>query len=111
MPPFGFLALAIVFEIIATSFLRASEGFTRPVPSLIVVAGYVAAFYFLSQALKGVPIGVAYAIWSGVGTAAISVIGAVVFRDSFNIWTVVGILLIVSGVFVLNLLGGASHAS
>ncbi|MBW4437917.1 MAG: multidrug efflux SMR transporter [Pleurocapsa minor GSE-CHR-MK-17-07R] len=111
MPPFVFLAIAIIFEIIATSFLRASEGFTKLVPSIIVVLGYVGAFYCLSQALKGVPIGVAYAIWSGIGTAAISVIGAVVFKDSFNIWTVVGILLIVSGVFVLNLLGGASHAS
>jgi multidrug transporter EmrE-like cation transporter len=109
LSPWLFLALAIGCEIIATTSLRASEGFSKLVPSVIVVIGYGLAFFFLSRALAGVPLGVAYAVWSGVGTAVIAVIGVVVFRDAFNWWTVVGILLIVSGVFVLNLLGSARH--
>ena len=109
MSPWIFLALAIASEIIATTSLRASEGFSRLVPSILVVIGYGFAFFFLSRALTGVPLGVAYAIWSGVGTAVIAVIGALVFKDGFNAWTIVGILLIVSGVFVLNVLGTVKH--
>lgn len=104
-----YLALAIVCEVIATSSLRLSEGFTKPFPSLIVVIGYGAAFYLLAQALRTIPLGTAYAVWSGLGTAAIAIIGVIVFAESVSLWRVIGIGLIIVGVLVLNLLGGASH--
>ncbi|PZW23581.1 small multidrug resistance pump [Thermosporothrix hazakensis] len=101
-----FLAGAIVSEIIATSFLKASEGFTRLLPGIIVVIGYGAAFYLLSQALKlHMPLGIAYAIWSGAGTAVIALIGIVFFREALNWATVLGVLLIIVGVVVLNVFG------
>lgn len=109
MSPWTYLFLAIGFEIVATSSLRASESFTRPLPAAVTVVGYVCAFFFLSRALQGVPLGVAYAVWSGVGTAVIALIGVVIYRDPVNLWTIVGILLIVSGVFVLNMLGATRH--
>jgi small multidrug resistance pump len=94
---------AIVAEIIATSSLKASQGLTRLGPSVVVLAGYVTAFYLLAQSLKAIPIGVAYAIWSGVGTAAVAIIGRVAFREVLNAPQVFGIVLIVAGVLVLNL--------
>lgn len=106
MSPYLLLAFAIGAEIVATSSLRLSEGFTRLVPSIVVVIGYGLAFYLLSLALKEIPLGIAYAIWSGVGTAITAVIAAILFRDTFNLWTVVGIFLVISGVAVINLLGG-----
>lgn len=110
MSPFVYLALAIGSELIATSSLRASEGFTKLVPSIVVVVGYGFAFYMLSQALRSINIGTAYAIWSGVGTAGIAIIGALVFRETLNLWSIIGIVLIIAGVLILNLLGGAQHA-
>lgn len=109
MSPWGYMFLAIGFEIIATSSLRASEGFTRLLPSVVTVVGYVCTFVLFSRALQGVPLGVAYAVWSGVGTACIALIGVLIYRDPVNVWTIVGIALIVSGVFVLNLLGAVRH--
>ncbi|MEO8654678.1 MAG: SMR family transporter [Ramlibacter sp.] len=97
-----FLSIAIVSEVIATSALKASEGFSRLWPSLIVVAGYATAFYFLSLTLKTLPIGVVYAIWSGVGIALIALIGRLVFGQSLDAAAVVGLLLIVAGVVVIN---------
>ena len=78
MSPWLILALAIVAEVIATSFLRASDGFTRPVPSAVVVAGYIIAIYLLSISLRQIPVGIAYAVWSGVGVLLIALIGWVV---------------------------------
>ena len=89
-------------EVIATSALKASEGFSRLRPSLIVVAGYLSAFYFLSLTLKTVPVGVAYAIWSGVGVALISLIAWIFFGQALDTPAVIGILLIVAGVAVLS---------
>ncbi|MBK8133730.1 MAG: multidrug efflux SMR transporter [Gammaproteobacteria bacterium] len=97
-----YLALAIVAEVVATSALKAAEGFTRPWPSLFVVLGYGVAFYFLSLTLKIVPVGVAYAIWSGVGTALIAVIGWVLFGQALDFAALVGLVLIVAGVTVLQ---------
>lgn len=97
-----FLSVAIVSEVVATSALKASEGFSRLWPSLIVVVGYAAAFYFLSLTLKTVPVGVAYAIWSGVGVALITLIAWLVFGQSLDIPAIIGLLLIVAGVVVLN---------
>lgn len=109
MSPLAYLAVAIVSEVIATNALRLSNGFTRPLPVVFVVVGYCLAFYMLSLALKDIPLGVAYAIWSGIGTAATAILSALVFKDPFNLWTGVGVLLIIGGVIVLNTLGGASH--
>ena len=97
-----FLSIAIVSEVIATSALKASEGFSRLWPSLIVVAGYATAFYFLSLTLKTLPIGVVYAIWSGVGIALIALIGWLVFGQSLDAAAIIGLLLIIAGVVVIN---------
>ncbi|MAU05012.1 MAG: SMR family transporter [Gammaproteobacteria bacterium] len=96
-----YLFVAITSEVIATSALKSSEGFTVLVPSIIVVAGYIAAFYFLSLTLSTIPIGVAYAIWSGVGIAMITLIGWGLFNQKLDLPAIVGILLIVSGVIVM----------
>ena len=103
MKTFLILFLAIVAEVVATSALKASEGFTRLVPSLIVVAGYGIAFTCLSLTLKTIPLGVAYAIWSGIGTALVAVVGWLYFKQHLDLPVVLGIGLIVSGTIVLNL--------
>jgi small multidrug resistance pump len=98
-----FLSVAIVSEVIATSALKASEGFSRFWPSIIVAVGYITSFYFLSLTLKTVPVGVAYAIWSGVGVALITLIAWFQFRQSLDVPAIIGLSLIVLGVIVLNL--------
>jgi small multidrug resistance pump len=101
------LALAIVSEITATVSLKVSEGFTKLVPSIVVVIGYGAAFFFLAQALKrGMPIGVAYGIWSAVGVAAIALIGVLFLDERLSLIQVGGIALVILGVLALEL-GGA----
>jgi small multidrug resistance pump len=108
-PMYVTLFLAIVSEVVATSALKLSEGFTRPGPSAFVVVGYVSAFYLLSQSLRtGMSLGVAYAIWSGLGTVGIVAIGIVLFREPLTAARIVGTLLVVAGVVILNL-GGASN--
>ena len=99
------LGIAIVSEVIATSALKAAEGFTRTVPSIIVVVGYAASFYLLSLTLRTIPIGITYAIWSGVGLALISVVGWVVYGQKLDTASLIGIGLIVAGVLVIHLLG------
>jgi len=100
--PYLYLTIAILAEVIGTSALKASEGFTRPKPSLVVVIGYGVAFYFLSLALQSLAVGVAYAIWSGAGVALITVIGWRVFKQRLDAPALLGIGLIVSGVVVLQ---------
>ncbi|WP_439576453.1 DMT family transporter [Elioraea sp.] len=97
------LAVAIVCEVIATAALKSSDGFTRLWPSLLVIAGYALAFYALSLALRTIPVGVAYAIWSGVGIVGIALIGWLVFRQALDAPALIGIGLILAGVLVLNL--------
>ena len=97
------LALAILAEVIGTSALKASAGFSRLWPSLVVVAGYGTAFYFLSLALRQIPVGIAYAVWSGAGTVLITLIGVLAFRQKIDAAGVFGIALIIAGVLVLNL--------
>lgn len=104
-----YLAIAIVCEVIGTSALKATEGFTRLGPSLVVVVGYALAFYFLSLTLKTVPVGVAYAIWSGVGVALITLIGWLVFKQRLDLPAILGILLIVAGVVVIQFFSGAGR--
>lgn len=102
MQQWVFLSVAIASEVVATSALKTSEGFSRLWPSLIVTVGYVSAFYFLSLTLKTIPIGVAYAIWSGVGVALIALIAWVFFGQALDTPAVIGLSLIVTGVVVLN---------
>ena len=97
-----YLGLAIIAEVIGTSALKASDGFSRLGPSALVVLGYGAAFYFLSLTLREIPVGVAYAIWSGVGVALITVIGWLVFEQRLDLPALIGIGLIVAGVVVIN---------
>jgi len=97
------LLAAIVAEVIATSALKAAENFTRPLPSLLVVVGYGTAFFLLSITLKSLPLGVAYAIWSGAGTALVAVVGWLVYRQQLDLPAVLGIALIIAGTLVLNL--------
>ena len=96
-----FLFIAIISEVIATSALKSSEGFTVLLPSILVAVGYSAAFYFLSLTLRTIPIGVAYAIWSGAGIALITLIGWTVFDQKLDAPAIAGILLIVAGVVVM----------
>jgi small multidrug resistance pump len=103
-----YLSIAIVAEVIATSALKAADGFTRLGPSLVVIVGYGVAFYFLSLALRGIPVGVAYAVWSGVGIVLISVIGWFAFGQTLDAAAVVGIGLIMAGVIVLNVFSRSS---
>ena len=97
-----FLVIAICGESVGTSALKASEGFTKVGPSLLAVLGYVVAFYFLSRVLQVVPIGVAYAIWSGLGIALLTVIGYFLFDQTLDFAAILGLGLIVAGVVVLQ---------
>ena len=97
-----YLTLAILSEVTATSFLKSSDGFTKFWPSVIVVVGYCLAFYFLSLTLDTIPIGVAYAIWSGVGIASLAVISVLFFDQKVDTAAVFGMGLIIAGVVVLR---------
>ncbi|WP_394773700.1 DMT family transporter [Flavobacterium sp.] len=102
MKNFIFLGIAILFEIIATSALKKSEQFTQLIPSIITIIGYFAAFYFLSFAIRTIPVGIAYAIWSGVGIVLITIIGAVFFKQIPDLPAIIGLALIMAGVIVIN---------
>lgn len=102
MKQWMFLFIAIVSEVIATSALKATDDFTRLWPSVIVVVGYVSAFYFLSLTLRTIPVGIAYAIWSGVGVALIALVAWVIYGQTLDMPAFIGIALIVAGVAVLN---------
>jgi small multidrug resistance pump len=97
-----YLAVAIVLEVVATSALKASDGFTRLLPSLVVVLGYGAAFYLLSITLRSMPVGVVYAVWSGVGVVLITLVGWLFFKQDLDLPAFIGIALIAAGVIVLN---------
>ncbi|MFC3913907.1 DMT family transporter [Pseudaeromonas sharmana] len=103
MHPWLLLGIAIGSEVLATSALPASHGFTRPLPSLVVLLGYSVAFYCLSLVLKDLPVGVVYAIWSGAGIVLVSLIGWLFYQQNIDLPTLLGISLITTGVLVLNL--------
>ena len=103
MHPYLYLGIAIVSEVIATSALRAADGFTRLLPSVVVVIGYAVAFLFLSLTLKSIPVGIAYAIWSGLGIVLISVVAYFIYGQTLDLPAMIGIGLIMAGVLVLNL--------
>lgn len=96
-----YLAIAIVLEVVGTSFLKAADGFTNLIPSSLGVVGYLGSLYFLSLALRTVPLGLAYAVWSGVGIAALSLIGYFYYKQSIDVMGLVGIAMIVGGVLVI----------
>jgi small multidrug resistance pump len=108
MPGLVYLTIAIVGEVIATSFLRASAGFTQLVPTIFVVVGYGVTFYFFSLALQTIPVGIGYAIWSGVGIVLISIIAYFVYGQSLDLPALIGIGLILAGVLVINLFSQSS---
>lgn len=97
-----FLSLAIVFEVIGSSFIKASDGFTKWFPTTIVAVAYLVCFYFLSLALKTIPLGIAYAIWGGMGIVLTAIISVLVFKQKLDIPAIIGIVLIVAGVIVMN---------
>lgn len=104
MSNYVFLAIAIVAEVIATSALKASQGFSQLMPSILVVVGYGVAFFFLSLTLRTIPVGIAYAIWSGAGIVLVSLIAFALYGQKLDVWAIVGIGLIIAGVMVINLL-------
>ena len=100
---YWYLIIAIIAEVVATSALMHSEGFSRLLPSLIAVVGYGMSFYFLSLVLQTIPIGVAYAVWGGLGIALITIVGAVFYGQKMDLPGFLGITLIISGVVMLRL--------
>nr|WP_297309622.1 multidrug efflux SMR transporter [uncultured Flavobacterium sp.] len=103
MKHYLFLAAAILCETIATSFLKKTEQFTKPIPTLIFAIGMVTSFYLLSHAIKGVPLGIAYAIWSGVGIILIASIGYFVYKQTLDLPAIIGLSFIIVGVVIINL--------
>ncbi|MBB1427313.1 multidrug efflux SMR transporter [Shewanella sp. SG44-2] len=98
-----FLSVAILTEVVATSALKASDGFSKLAPSIVVVVGYVLSFYFLSLALKGIPVGIAYATWAGLGIVLITAIAWVMYGQKLDLGALVGMTFILVGVVVMNL--------
>jgi small multidrug resistance pump len=98
-----YLIMAVGFEVIGTAALQASEQFTRPKPLILTAIGYAAAFYFLSLVLRSMPVGVAYAIWSGLGVVLITLVGLIWFGQKLDMPAIVGLALIVAGVATINL--------
>lgn len=97
------LIVAIACEVVATTALKATEGFTRPVPVLISLIGYGVAFFFLSLVLRTMPVGVVYAVWSGTGVVLITAVGWLLYRQALDAPAIAGILLIIAGVAVIDL--------
>jgi len=108
MNPYVVLGTAILAEVVGTTSLKLSQGFSRPLPSLGVLVGYGAAFYFLSLALEDLPVGVVYGTWAALGIVAIAAIGVVAFDEPVDIAGIVGIGLIIAGVYCLNVVSGMS---
>lgn len=107
--PYVFLLAAIAAEVFATSTLKATDGFSRLWPTVACLTGYLVSFVALSQAVKDIPVGVAYALWSALGTAAIVAIGAAFLGEPVTVVKVVGVSLIIAGVVTLNVGGATSH--
>ncbi len=99
-----FLAVAIITEVTATSALKASDGFTKLVPSVLVIVGYGVSFYCLTIVLQAIPIGIAYAVWAGLGIILVAIVGMIHFKQVPDIPAIIGMGLIISGVVVINVL-------
>ncbi|TQS72998.1 QacE family quaternary ammonium compound efflux SMR transporter [Rhodobacteraceae bacterium] len=108
MKTYALLLIAVIFETFGTSCLQASQQFSRFWPSMGVIFGFGGAFYFLTQVLKLLPLGLTYALWSGIGIVLTSIIGVVVFKQRLDLAAILGIGLIIAGVLVINLLSKSS---
>ncbi len=97
-----YLSLAILFEVVGSSFIKASNGFTKLLPAIVVAVAYLVCFYFLSLSLKAIPLGTAYAIWGGLGIVLTTLVSVFVFKQTVDIPAIMGITLIVGGVFIIN---------
>ena len=97
-----YLAVAIIVEVIAASALKASDGFSRPVPTAIVIVGYLTAFYLLTVIVKTLPVGITYAIWAGMGIVLVAIVSAVMYKQIPDLPAIVGMALIVIGVIIIN---------
>ncbi|WP_339174161.1 multidrug efflux SMR transporter [Paenibacillus sp. FSL H7-0943] len=107
MNSYMLLATAIICEVFGSSMLKVSNGFKKILPSIGVVLGMGSAFYCLSLALSTIPLGTAYAIWSGVGTALTALIGVIIYKENFNLKKLLGLILIIGGVVIMKLSGGS----
>ncbi|WP_312555262.1 DMT family transporter [Empedobacter brevis] len=108
MKNYLFLLAAIIFEVIGTSFLKKTDQFTKPLPTIIFILSLATSFYLLSHALKGIPIGIAYAIWSALGIVLISLAGYFIYKQSLDLPAIIGIMFIVVGVIIINLFSKSS---
>ena len=104
-----YLAIAIMSEVIATIALKVSDEFSRPVPTIIVIIGYVTAFYCLSVVLKTIPVGIAYAIWAGLGIVLVTLFGSIIFDQKLDFAGAIGMSLIILGVIVINAFSKSVH--
>ncbi|UYW00488.1 multidrug efflux SMR transporter [Flavobacterium agricola] len=104
-----YLALAILFEVLGSSFIKASDGFTKWIPTLVVIVTYVIAFYFLSLCLKTIPLSIAYAIWSGVGIVLTVLISVYIFKQKIDLPAIIGIVFILIGVIIINYFSKATQ--
>jgi small multidrug resistance pump len=100
-----FLVGAIACEVVATTSLKLSNGFTKPIPSIVVVVGYCLSFWAIAIAMKTMPLNVAYPVWAGLGTALVVITGMILFHEALSPMKVVGIAVVVAGVIILNLAG------
>jgi len=103
MNRWAYLGLAIISEVIATASLKSTVGFTKFLPSVIVLIGYCAAFYFLSLTLDTIPVGIAYAVWSGVGIVGIALLSVIFYDQNLDLGSVIGMALILAGIIVMRL--------
>ncbi|MBF0710310.1 MULTISPECIES: multidrug efflux SMR transporter [unclassified Gemella] len=104
-----FLFLAIVTEVLGSSLLKLSEGFTKIVPTSASLISFGFSFYFLSLALARLPLGIAYATWTGLGLILTNIIAILIYKENINLYTILGLILIIAGVLIINILGNASH--
>jgi small multidrug resistance pump len=104
-----FLSLAIILEVIGSSFMKASDGFTKWLPSTVVVVAYISCFYFLSLTLKSIPLGVAYAIWAGLGIVLTAAVSVFIFKQKLDLPAIIGIVFIVVGVVIMNFFSKTAH--
>ncbi|WP_217476142.1 DMT family transporter [Stutzerimonas stutzeri] len=108
MTGYLYLAIAITAEVIATTSMKALDGFSRPLPLLLVVAGYSLSFWMLSLVVKTIPVGIAYAIWAGLGIVLVSVAAALIYQQKLDLPAVLGMVLIVAGVVVIQLFSSST---
>lgn len=109
MIAYVYLLIAVVAEVIATSAVNASKGFTQWIPSTITCIGYVIAIYFLALTMKSIPMGITYALWSGAGIVFISMIGWIVFKQHLDIAAMIGLAFILFGIVIINVFSNSTH--